>query len=474
MSLLRSQFMHNEMGTESNHNLSSNLLEKYSISVPRYTSYPTAPEWSEKFSVSDWQVACNQGNKSKAPISLYFHLPFCENQCYFCACNIVISKKREVTVPYLRYLKQEIENTAKSLDKDRLVEQIHLGGGTPTYFEPEQLEDLFDTIRKNFVLSESCEIGVEVDPRVTTYEHMEMLSKLGFNRISMGVQDFNTNVQQSINRVQPFVDTREIFDYARELGFLSINVDLIYGLPYQTRETFIDTIKNILRLDPDRIALFHYAHLPQMIPHQDKYIDDKTLPSSEEKIKIFQYAVESLMNNGFAYIGLDHFAKPTDELSLSKESHSLHRNFQGYTTKAGCDLFGFGITSISNIQNTYSQNIKKLNPYYEKIEKNEPPVFRGLVLSREDVIRKDIIMNLLCDGILFKKDIEEKFGIEFNSMFDEELKMLILLGNDNLVDLKQDVIIVTPLGQFFLRNIACVFDSYFQSKTGKKIFSKSI
>ena len=334
--------------------LTSDLLSRYSISVPRYTSYPTAPEWKDTFTKDDFLSAIKQGNKNKSPLSLYFHLPFCESQCYFCACNIVISKKRDVVEPYIKHIKKEILKTSKLIDKNRIVEQVHLGGGTPTYFTPEEMRDFFSTVKENFSFSKDLEAGVEVDPRVTSFEHLKVLSELGFNRMSMGIQDFDSKVQEAVNRVQPYEQTKALFDRARELGFSSINVDLIYGLPYQSEESFKTTIEQIITLNPDRIALFHYAHLPNMVPHQGKYIDSATLPASDEKIKIFCYALKTLTENGYVFIGLDHFAKPNDELAIARKNKTLHRNFQGYTTKSGCDLFGFGITSISNVQNTFS------------------------------------------------------------------------------------------------------------------------
>lgn len=465
------------MKTQAHNDPSSELLEKYSVSVPRYTSYPTAPEWKESFTKEDFLLATEKGNKNKSPISLYFHLPFCESQCYFCACNVVISKKRDVVDPYIDHLKKEIINAAKYIDKGRIVEQIHLGGGTPTYFTPSELKDFFSSVSDNFTFSKDLEAGVEVDPRVTTKEHLKALSELGFNRISMGIQDFDIKVQEAVNRVQPYEQTKKLFDDAREFGFHSINVDLIYGLPYQTQESFSKTIDLIVELNPDRIALFHYAHLPMMVPHQGKYIDSSVLPGSSEKIKIFQHALKKLNDKGYAFIGLDHFAKPDDELAVAKKNKTLHRNFQGYTTKAGCDLHGFGITSISSIQNAFSQNIKKVNPYYEKVEANEIPIFRGFTLNDDDLLRRDVIMKILCDGEVNKKSIEEKHNIDFNKYFAFEIESLKKFEDEGLV-INSMNITVTPLGQFFLRNIASTFDFYLQEMKKKnekgKTYSKSV
>lgn len=479
------------MLTRNHTDLTTHLLEKYSISIPRYTSYPTAPEWTESFTKENFVRANDLGNKNKSPVSLYFHLPFCESQCYFCACNVVISKKKSVVSSYLEHIKKEIEITCRDvppearlakggpmghlINKDRPVQQIHLGGGTPTYFSPDELIDFFSAVKESFNISKNCETSIEVDPRVTTHEHIKTLSKLGFNRLSMGIQDFNSKVQEAINRVQPYEETEKIFSYAREFGFKSINVDLIYGLPFQTKDTFQKTIELVKKLNPDRIALFHYAHLPQLLAHQAKYIQEDALPDSCEKIEILQYAVHALIENGFVFIGLDHFAKPEDELAVARKNKSLHRNFQGYTTKAGCDLYGFGITAISNVQNTFSQNIKKINPYYESLDKNEIPLYRGIVLNKDDILRREIIMKILCDGEVNKEEIEEKYGIDFGRYFSYEIERLKELENDGLVETNKNMICVTNTGQYFLRNIASVFDFYLQKKNGKqKIYSKSV
>ena len=462
------------MPTKSQIDLNKDLLQKYSVSIPRYTSYPTAPEWTEKFTKDDFLAANETANKNKSPISLYFHLPFCESQCYFCACNVVISKKRDVVNPYLEHIKKEIQLKAVAIHK-LPVEQIHLGGGTPTYFSPGELNDFFSVVKENFNISKNCEIGVEIDPRVTTYDHLKALSNLGFNRLSMGIQDFNLKVQKAINRIQPYEETSKIISYARDFGFESINVDLVYGLPYQTKESFAETIDLISNLAPDRIALFHYAHLPELINHQAKYIENSTLPTSDIKIEIFQHALNALTENGYIFIGLDHFAKENDELAQARKNKTLHRNFQGYTTKAGCDLYGFGITAISNVQNTFSQNIKKLNPYYEALDTNQNPLFRGIVLNKDDVLRREIIMKILCHGEVAKSEIEKKYDIDFDGYFSFELEKLRELEEDGLIFSVGSKIVVTGLGQFFLRNIASVFDYYLQRKNGKeRIYSRSV
>ncbi len=470
------------MSIKNLYGLSHNLLEKYSVGVPRYTSYPPAPEWREDFKAEDFLKANEIANQSRSPVSLYFHLPFCESQCYFCACNIVISKKRSVVSPYLEHIKKEISSLGDLISRNRSVEQIHLGGGTPTYFNPDELKELFSTIKENIGISKNCEVGIEIDPRVTTHDHLKTLSELGFNRLSMGIQDFDQKVQETINRIQPFEETKKIFQYSKALNFESINVDLIYGLPFQTKESFKRTIDLIFKLAPDRIALFHYAHLPQLLNHQDKYIPANALPSSSEKIEIFQYAVNTLTGNGYVFIGLDHFAKVDDELAQARKNKTLHRNFQGYTTKSGCDLYGLGITAISNVQNTFSQNIKKLNPYYEAVDLNKMPLFRGFVLSKDDLLRREIIMKILCHGIIIKSEIEEKYSINFDKYFAFEIERLKELEQEGLIlsrvvvcNDSTSTIKITETGQFFLRNIACIFDRYLQEKNGKqKIYSKAI
>lgn len=455
--------------------LNSELLQKYSLSIPRYTSYPTTLEWTSNFTKENFLNANAAGNLFCTPVSLYFHLPFCESHCYFCACNVVISKKNEIVAPYLEHLIKEIQLQSKLIDKERVVEQIHFGGGTPTYFSPGELRILFKEIKSNFNFSKNCEISIEIDPRVTTYEHMETLVSLGFNRISMGIQDFDFRVQEAVNRVQPYEETRELVWYAREFGFQSINVDLIYGLPFQTKYTFASTIDLVLDLDPERIALFHYAHLPELLPHQAKYIPQESLPNSETKIDIFRYAVDVLTNSGYEFIGLDHFAKPQDELELARKEKTLHRNFQGYTTKAGSDLYGFGITAISNVQNTYVQNHKKLKTYYEKIDASEIPIFRGIVLNNDDILRKEIIMRILCHGVVPIPEIESKYNLDFKNYFALELNKLKELENDALVSVYSSKIEVTEIGRYFLRNIASVFDYYLNGKDEKhRIYSKTV
>lgn len=458
--------------------LSKDLLEKYSVSVPRYTSYPPTPEWTTTFTQDDFLTANEITNQKQTPASLYFHLPFCKSRCYFCACNVVISEKNSIVKPYLEHIKKEVKRLSKNINSKRKVYQIHLGGGTPTYFQPDELRELFSIVKDSFNISKTCEASVEVDPRVTSIEHLKALSELGFNRLSMGIQDFDLKVQSTVNRIQTFEQTKNIFNWSRELRFESINVDLIYGLPHQTKESFTKTIELILKLNPDRIAFFHYAHLPMLVPHQRKYIQEAMLPASSEKIEIFKFAVDKLTSNGYIFIGLDHFAKTNNELALARKDKTLHRNFQGYTTKSGCDLYGFGITAISSVENIYSQNIKKLNPYYLILDSGNMPISRGIILSIDDLIRKDIIMKMLCHGVVEKSEIEEKYNIKFDKYFSSEVDKLKELERDDLIFMPKvgkSRIEVTGLGQFFLRNIASIFDSYYQRKNEKqRIYSKSI
>jgi oxygen-independent coproporphyrinogen-3 oxidase len=326
------------------------FVNRYNRPGPRYTSYPTAPVWTESFGLKEFESAIGDANGKRSPVSLYMHLPFCESLCLFCACNVVIRKDKSVTPPYLSILKKEINRMAAGISRERQVIQFHWGGGTPTYLSPEQIEDLFTYTRERFTFAPDAEIGIEVDPRVTTRAHMETVRKMGFNRLSMGIQDFKEDVQKAIHRIQPYEVTRDLIATARELGFDSINVDLIYGLPYQTADSFAHTIDQIVSLSPDRIAMFSYAHVPWLKKQQGSFVAH--LPEGMKKFDIFRSGLLKFLEAGYLYIGMDHFAKENDELAVSQRNRTLHRNFQGYTTKAGADLYGMGITAISGVQNT--------------------------------------------------------------------------------------------------------------------------
>ncbi|HEX5081323.1 MAG TPA: oxygen-independent coproporphyrinogen III oxidase [Blastocatellia bacterium] len=434
------------------------ILEKYDQPGPRYTSYPTAPEWSDGFGVNEWQAAIDEISASRAPISLYAHLPFCQSLCLFCGCNVVISRDGEkASAPYLARLKKEVDWLGARLDPARQVAQMHWGGGSPTYLSAEQIEELFERIASRFRFATDAELGIEIEPRTTTNEQCRTLRRLGFNRLSLGVQDFDPLVQKAVNRIQPYEMTKEVFDQCRELGFASVNIDLIYGLPRQTVEGFSQTVEKILSLNPDRIALFSYAHVPWLKKQQGSFA--KHLPQGFEKFRIFRRAIERLTEAGYHYIGMDHFARPDDELCRAQDDRTLTRNFQGYTTKAGCDLYGLGVSAISSLENVYAQNRRDLPSYYEAIDHGRSPVMRGLRVTPEDKLRRAVINRILCHGALPKAEVEEEFGIEFDSHFAPELVRLRELEQDQLLRLDREAIIVTTLGRIFMRNVAMVFDA---------------
>ncbi len=451
------------------------LLEKYNQPGPRYTSYPTAPEWSDSFGPAELREAFREAN-NRTPVSLYFHIPFCQSLCLYCGCNVVISKKHEVANAYIEHLKREIDWTSAEVLSTRKVEQLHWGGGTPTYLSPEQIEDLYGYIKDRFTFSTDAEISIEIDPRVTTAEHRRALRRVGFNRLSLGIQDFDPLVQQTVRRVQSFEDTKELFDHSRELGFESINIDLIYGLPHQSVASFAETVDKIITLGPDRIALFSYAHVPWMKKQQGSFA--RFLPEGAEKFRIFSRAIEMLTGAGYRYIGLDHFARPEDEICRAQDDRTLHRNFQGYTTKAGCDLYGMGVSAISGLEDVYAQNQRELPRYYEAIAAGRWPTLRGARVSSEDKLRRAVINRILCHTVLLKSEVEREFGISFDHHFAPELARLVDLERDGLVRLDGDRIEVAALGRIFIRNVAMVFDAYLNSTEAraeqKRAFSRTL
>ena len=456
--------------------ISAAILDKYNQPGPRYTSYPTAPEWDESFGEPELREAFAQASKKThpAPLSLYFHIPFCESLCLYCGCNVVINKCHEVALPYLSRLEQEIDWVSSEVDPHRKVEQLHWGGGTPTYLSPGQIEELYARIANRFSFSPDAEISIEIDPRVTSDEHSRSLRRVGFNRVSMGIQDFDPLVQKTINRIQPYQDVRRLVDYCRDIGFESINLDLIYGLPHQSVESFSRTLEQVIALAPDRIALFSYAHVPWMKKQQGSFA--RYLPEGREKFRIFTKAIQVLTRAGYRYIGLDHFARPQDEICRAQDQRTLHRNFQGYTTKAGCDLYGMGVSAISGLEDIYSQNWRDLASYYDAIDKGRWPAMRGIRLSREDKLRRAVINRLLCHTVLVKSEIEREFEIGFDQHFAAELQSLKELESDNLVRLHSDRIEVAPLGRIFIRNIAMVFDAYLERAADepKRMFSTTL
>lgn len=454
--------------------VSEDFLARYNRPGPRYTSYPTAPVWNDRFGPADLEVVHAAADAARTPASLYMHLPFCESLCLFCACNVIIQKDKSVSLPYFEVLKEEIARVAKNVSRQREVVQFHWGGGTPTYSSPAQLEDLFGYARERFTFAADAEIGIEVDPRVTSREHLETLRRLGFNRLSMGIQDFHEPVQKAIHRIQPYELTRDLIQSARRLGFDSINVDLIYGLPYQTAETFAHTVDQIIGLAPDRIALFSYAHVPWLKKQQGSFA--AFLPEGMQKFEIFRTGLTKFLEAGYLYIGMDHFAKPDDELATSQAKRTLHRNFQGYTTKAGADLYGMGVTAISGFRDAYAQNFRELAVWEKAVHERGIATMRGYHLSDEDRLRREVISRLLCHTVIPKYEINEAFGIDFDEHFAEELRRLELPREDGLLTMDQNEIRTTWLGRIFIRNLAMIFDPYLEKQhlNAKPLFSKTL
>src|SRR5246127_223518 len=450
------------------------FLALYNRPGPRYTSYPTAPVWNDSFGPDDLERVHEEADRARSPVSLYMHIPFCESLCLFCACNVIIQKDKRVAPPYLGVLKQEMERVSRSVSRLREVVQFHWGGGTPTYLTPEQIEDLFGAVRKRFSFAPDAEIGIEVDPRVTSREHLETLRQLGFNRLSMGIQDFHPEVQKAIHRIQPFELTRDLLAAARELGFDSINVDLIYGLPYQSPERFAHTVDQIAELAPDRIALFSYAHVPWLKKQQGSFA--ARLPEGMQKFEIFRTGMLKFLEAGYLYIGMDHFAKPGDELSAAQAQRTLHRNFQGFTTKAGADLYGMGVTAISGFRNAYAQNFRELAAWEKAVGERGIATMRGYHLSTEDRLRREVISRLLCHTVIPKREISQAFAIDFDEHFAAELQRLELPREDGLLIIDRDEIRATWLGRIFVRNLAMLFDPYLEQQhlNAKLLFSKTL
>jgi oxygen-independent coproporphyrinogen III oxidase len=455
-------------------NVTREILDRYNVAGPRYTSYPTAPEWQDSFGPADFAQALKQSNDARParPLSLYMHLPFCERLCLFCGCNVVINRNHEVAIPYLEKLEWEIDQLSKIADVSRPVVQFHWGGGTPTYLSAGQLEHLFLFAQERFRFAPDAEIGIEIDPRVTREDQLTTLRRLGFNRISMGIQDFNPAVQKIIRRIQPYEQTKATFDLCRQLAFESINIDLIYGLPLQTPESFLDSVDKVIALGPDRVAMFSYAHVPWLKKQQGAIA--RYVPQGMDKFQIFRAGIERFTSGGYLYIGMDHFARPGDELCVAQNNRTLHRNFQGYTTKAGADLLGLGVSSISGIDRTYAQNQRALKDYGAAIERQELPTMRGIMLNDDDVLRRAVISRLLCHCVLHKTEVESEFGIRFDEYFAGELEKLEAFRADGLVNLSAQSISVTQLGRIFIRNVGMVFDKYLQQPKDKPVFSKTL
>ncbi len=457
-------------------NIDIELIKKYDTPGPRYTSYPPAPAFSQSFTETDFrnEIQKNNSDDNQTELSLYFHIPFCDTLCYFCGCNMLVTRSRPRIAEYLEYLNSEIKLTAPFLNKHRKVGQLHWGGGTPSYLTPEEILSLANSIHSSFNLDPEMEAGVEIDPRGLTFEHMQAFRESGFNRISMGVQDFNPKVQKAVNRIQPEEITRDAVEWSRKLGFKSVNLDMIYGLPYQSLESFEESLRKVIDISPERIAVFNFAHVPWLKPHQ-KLIDKSTLPPPEVKLEILKMTIELLTQSGYVYIGMDHFAKPDDELSIAQRQKTLYRNFQGYSTHAGADLYAFGNSAISQFGHIYSQNYKSLQDYYKAIAQGKFATALGYYMTKDDIIRKDVIMRLMCDMELSKGKIEQKFGINFDEYFKSSLPKLEEFVRDGLLELIDDKIIVKDMGRLVIRNIAMAFDAYIEKMMKEKpIFSRTV
>ena len=449
-------------------------FEKYSKPGPRYTSYPTAPEFTEEFSQDDL-IDIFAKQDSSRNLSLYLHLPFCRSACYFCGCNVIFTSKEDKKVRYLEYVQKELKILEKYVDTSRKVTQMHFGGGTPTYFSPEQLDEVISMIKRSFPnFSSDAEISCEVDPRYFTKEHMDVLKKGGFNRLSFGVQDLDEEVQKTIHRIQPYETTQNVVNIAREAGIKSINIDLIYGLPHQNRETFNETLHKILELDADRFAVFNYAHVPWLMKTMRKF-DETTFAPPSEKLLILKDTIDFFTSNGYKMVGMDHFAKENDELFKAIEKRELHRNFQGYTTKGGADLIGIGVTSIGDGVNYYAQNYKDLKQYEEALDSGKLPTFKGYKLSADDQLRQFVIMELMSNFSLNIKRVEEKFHIDFFEYFKEDVDALDEFIEAELMTLDKEFIKVNPTGAMLIRNICMPFDAYLKKiPENKRRFSKTI
>jgi oxygen-independent coproporphyrinogen-3 oxidase len=457
--------------------VSPELLRRHDVAGPRYTSYPTADRFVEAFGPDDYARALQQRRSGAAalvlPLSLYVHIPFCESLCYYCACNKIITKHHDRAAEYLRYLSREVDLHTAQLGVGQTVTQLHLGGGTPTFLSDAELRELMAMLRRSFNLAPGGEYSIEVDPRTIDVSRLDTLAELGFNRLSFGVQDFDPAVQKAVHRVQPAEQVFALVQAARERGFDSVNVDLIYGLPQQTPESFERTLAQVCELRPDRIALYAYAHLPERFKPQRR-IAVAELPGAPAKVSMLANAISRFMGAGYVYVGMDHFALPNDALAVAKRQGRLHRNFQGYSTQPDCDLIGLGVSSIGRIGATYSQNAKTLEEYYDAIDHGRFAVVRGLALSRDDLVRRGVIMALMCQGQVLFESINLAYLIDFRSYFAAELDAVQELAEQGLVTLDDSGIQVTAMGWFFVRAVAMVFDRYLQADRNRARFSKII
>ena len=453
------------------------LLTKYGRPGPRYTSYPTAPQFNDKFGPEDYRSEIVETNKGAdlADLSLYFHLPFCNTLCYFCACNTIITHNLSKIADYVALLEKEIDLVSDLIDSRRKVVQFHWGGGTPSYLSPEQIAHLVDYIKDRFPFAEDAEVSMEIDPRDLTPEHLPAIRKAGFNRVSFGLQDLDEKVQVAVNRVQPMELNRRVVEESRELGFDSVNVDLVYGLPHQTVDSYARTLDKVLEIAPDRLAVFNYAHVPWLKKHQN-IIPVEALPSPEERLQILKLVIERLTGAGYVYIGMDHFAGPEDTLTKALTEGMLHRNFQGYTTYAGTEIYAMGITAISQLSGVYAQNVKSIPEYREMLELGRLPTHIGYRLDDDDKLRRYVITEIMCNNRVMKSEIESRFGVAFDEYFEDSIAKLDGFVADGLLSFHDDRLQVHPEGRLVVRNIAMAFDRYLEDGNSdpKQKFSRTV
>ena len=445
------------------------LIRRYDLAGPRYTSYPTAMQFNNQVSPFDLLHALRESRKALRPLSLYVHVPFCANICYYCACNKVITKDRGRAQPYLQKLEQEIQMIACHLDPKQKVEQLHFGGGTPTFLSHDELRQLMAKLRQQFNLldDDSGDYGIEIDPREADWSTMGLLRELGFNRVSIGLQDLDPDVQRAVNRLQSLEETRAVIDAARTLQFRSINIDLIYGLPKQTPEAFARTVEEVISLQPDRLSVFNYAHLPERFMPQRR-INTSDLPSPAAKLQMLERTIEQLTGAGYRYIGMDHFALPDDELAIAQEESTLQRNFQGYTTHGHCDLIGLGVSAISQIGDLYCQNDSDLASYQRTLASDQLATSRGLLCNQDDRIRREVIQQIICNLQLPFAHVEQMFNIDFRGYFAPQWPTLKTMANDGLIALDDEHLTVLPAGRLLVRSVCMVFDAYLEQQTRQR------
>ena len=449
------------------------LIRKYNVPGPRYTSYPPATHFTDEVDKDALMESIRRNNETQRDLSLYYHLPFCESLCWFCGCTTVITTDHSRSEGYLKLIDREMDLMKEHLNSKRKVVQVHLGGGTPTFLHPDEIRRLGDNIRKRFTISDKVEAGAEIDPRRITRDTIEALKEAGFNRASMGVQDHNPEVQKAVHRIQPYEMTKQAIDWLRECDFQSLSVDLIYGLPHQTVASFEKTLEDTLKLQPDRLAVFSYAHVPWIKPAQKILQDRMELPTPETKLQLLKLTIEKLTAEGYAYIGMDHFAKENDELRIAQRNKTLQRNFQGYSTRGGVDIYAFGMSSISQSQDAYWQNLKELPEYTASVEAGNLPIHRGYILTPEDHLRRRTIMRLMCDLELDYAHMSELLDLDFSSHYEQELASLEDMEADGLIEKTSSGLVVTELGRLLIRNIAMRFDAY-QAERKEGRFSKTI